>query len=156
MRLDDKTPVISLEVEVKGYEMLSAFPLQTLPSNPSPITNTPQLTPLGLLGKMTGAAALISTKTTLLSEHRLQSTIVLKALGVLGLYVSTLPSVSIADNLLVLMKGKVIPGHTVSISKVSGKVLEIDVEKAWREMELDPGWGNEVAVEVILTTENIK
>ena len=157
MRLDDKTPVISLEVEVKGYEILSAFPLQTLPSNPAstPTASSaaPQITPLGLLGKMTGAAAIISTKTTLVSDHRLQSTIALKALGILGVYISTLPSLSIANNLLILLKGKVVPEHTVSVSSTDGRVLEIDVEKAWREMKLDPGWGNEIAVEVFLTDD---
>lgn len=52
---------------------------------------------------------------------------------------------SIDDDVLVLLFGKVVPKHTVRKSE-NGKVLEIDLEKAWREMGLDQKVrvGNEV------------
>ena len=148
LRLDSEVPVVSLEVEVKGYEILSAFPLRTFKVSSS-AESVMKIAPLGLLGKMTGAAAIISTNFEPAPNQRLRLTVTLKALGVLGVYVSTLHDMSIADDLLILMKGKVIPQHTVIMSKQS-PILEIDVEKAWNEMDLQPGWGNEVEVEIFL------
>lgn len=46
--------------------------------------------------------------------------------------------------------GKVIPVHTVSVSKIDVHVLEINVETAWKEMDLEPGWGNEVGIQIYL------
>jgi len=67
-----------------------------------------------------------------------------------GLYISTLPSISFKDSLMITIQGKVVPVHTINVSKVSEFVLEIDVEKAWKEMELDSGWSNEVEVKVYI------
>jgi hypothetical protein len=51
---------------------------------------------------------------------------------------------------MITIQGKVLPVHTISISKVSEFVLEIDVEKAWAEMELESGWSNEVEVKIYI------
>jgi len=48
------------------------------------------------------------------------------------------------------MGGKVLPIHTVSVSKADPHVLEVDLEKAWKELELDAGWSNEVEVKVYI------
>ena len=42
-----------------------------------------------------------------------------------------------------------IPMHTAKID-ANMPVLEIDVEKAWDELGLVAGWGNEVKVEVLV------
>ena len=42
------------------------------------------------------------------------------------------------------------PVHTVKVSEVDKHVLEIDVEKAWKELDLESGWSNEVEVKVYL------
>jgi hypothetical protein len=55
-------------------------------------------------------------------------------------------SPSFPSFLLVTIQGRAIPGHTVSVSKLDNKVLEIDLQTAWREMRLDAGWSNEVNV----------
>lgn len=107
MRLDSETPIVSLEVEVKGYEILSAFPLRpvTLPSCQTS-NSTPTATKvgvLGLLGKMTGAAAVLSTCGKVAKNGRLQIEVVLKALGVVGIYISTLHEKTIQDDVLVMM-----------------------------------------------------
>jgi hypothetical protein len=73
---------------------------------------------------------------------------------VAGLYISTLPKISFKDELMVTIQGKVLPVHTISISKVSEYVIEIDVEKAWKEMELDSGWSNEVEVKIYINPGN--
>jgi hypothetical protein len=51
---------------------------------------------------------------------------------------------------MITIQGKVLPVRTISVSKVSEYVLEIDVEKAWEELELDSGWSNEVEVKIYI------
>ena len=73
----------------------------------------------------------------------------LKALGTLGLYISSLPQKSVEDDIMVMLSEKVVPMHTVTIAK-QAPVLEVDVEAAWNEMELEAGWSNEVRVLVLV------
>ena len=144
-------PVVSLEVEVKGWEILSAYRLHSvsLPHIPTSITPCSKIAVLGLLGKMTGSCAATRTDIALNTKGRLHIEVALKALGVLGIYISNLSEMSVERDLLITMQGKVIPMHTVSISE-SAPVLEVDVERAWEEMDLKPGWANEVGVEVFV------
>lgn len=55
---------------------------------------------------------------------------------------------SIEDDFIIMI-GKPIPLHTV---KLSGRdsILEIDIECAWKEMDLDSGWSNEVIVDIFM------
>ena len=69
------------------------------------------------------------------------------------MYISHLPSLSIADDFIATISGRVIPPSTVSISQHSEKILDIDVEKAWREVEAPVGWGNEVDIKVYFTLQ---
>ena len=150
MRVDSETPVVSLEVEVKGYEILSAFPLNSISSHASEHSEPPtSIAVLGLLGKMTGPAAVLSTKVNAAENGRLRISTTLKALGTLGIYISNLHSRSLEKDLLIMISGNVIPVHTVKIAS-EAPVLEIDIEKAWDEMGLEPGWGNEISVEVFV------
>jgi len=47
-----------------------------------------------------------------------------------------------------------VPQHVVTINPEhcpgGSAVLEIDIGRAWEEMELDSGWNNEVGVDVFL------
>lgn len=151
MKLSSETTVISLEVEVKGYEILSAYPLLALPSPKasSPDSSATKVAVLGLLGKMTGAAAVVRSQTRLEENGRLRIELALKALGRLGIYVSTLHEKSVEDDVLVMISEKVVPMHTVKIAE-QAPVLEIDVEAAWDEMGLQAGWSNEIRVLVLL------
>ena len=151
MKLDSEMPVISLEVEVKGSEILSAYPTQSLKIRGSSGLKSAnsKVAVLGLLGKMTGAAAVLRSYVRIEEHGRLNIQVVLKALGTLGIYISGLHEKSIEDDILILMGGKVIPMHTVKIDK-NAPVLEVDVETAWDELELQPGWSNEVGVEVFV------
>lgn len=151
MKLDSQTPVISLEVEVKGYEILSAYALRsfTLQGSTGLESSATKVAVIGLLGKMTGAAAVTRKETKIEDNGRLNIQVALKALGTLGIYISTLHERSVADNILILISGKVIPIQTVKISE-EAPVLEIDVEKAWDEMGLEPGWNNEVNLSVLV------
>ena len=146
IRLDSKMPVVSVEIDVKGYEILSAYRLQVIDRNSSPT----KVAILGLLGKMTGAAAVTSSNMKI-DDHngRLQIEVALKALGVLGIFVSTLHNMSVEDDLLIMMHGRVIPMDTVKIRE-DKPILEVDVEKAWDTMNIEPGWSNEVTLEVFV------
>lgn len=61
---------------------------------------------------------------------------------------------TIEDDFLVTIQNSVIPVHTVSLSKDHDCVLEIDIEKAWQEMGLHPGWGNEVEMTVVFAIDH--
>ncbi len=53
---------------------------------------------------------------------------------------------------MVLISGRPIPLSAISRSKISDYVLEIDVERAWKEMQFPGGgWSNEVGVEVFIS-----
>ena len=152
IRLDSEVPVVSLEVEVKGYEILSAYRLSSfhITSTNSRRSSPTKVATLGLLGKMTGAAAVTSSSVKVEEQNeRLRIEVSLKALGVLGIYVSTLHEMSVEDDILVMMSGMVIPLDTVKICE-DRPVLEIDVEKAWDKMKIQPGWSNEVTLEVFV------
>ena len=152
MQLNAENPVISLEVEVKGYEILSAYPLLALPSSSQPSSSTPdtKVAVLGLLGKMTGAAAVVGSETRREENGRVRVEVALKALGSLGVYVSSLGGgKSVVDDVLVLVQGRVVPVHTVRIQE-QAPVLEVDVERAWDEMGLEAGWSNELKVELFV------
>lgn len=49
---------------------------------------------------------------------------------------------------MITILGKVVPIEAVGISGVDKHVLEVDVERAWRILGLDPGWSNEVGVKI--------
>lgn len=69
----------------------------------------------------------------------------------LGVYVSTLPYLSIEGDLMVTIQGQPIPPHTVK--KGNASVLEIDIETAWNEMGLKSGWANEVEMKFYFPLE---
>ena len=151
MKLNSETPIISLKVEIKGYEILSSYPLLALP-NPqasTPKSSSTKVAVLGLLGKMTGAAAVIRSETRLEGKGRVRVELTLKALGTLGIYVSSLHEKTVEDDVLVMISEKVVPMHTVKIAE-QAPVLEVNVEAAWDELGLQAGWSNEVRVLVLI------
>lgn len=50
------------------------------------------------------------------------------------------------DDFMVTIQEKPVPARTVRVSSVSGCVLEVDVEAAFKEMDLESRWTNEVEV----------
>ena len=71
----------------------------------------------------------------------------------LGVYISTLPEMSIEDNFMVTIQGSAVPPKTVSFCHHDKHVLEIDIETAWNEMGLQPGWSNEVEVKLYISVD---
>ncbi|MCJ1471972.1 hypothetical protein MMC13_000616 [Lambiella insularis] len=151
MALHDRVPLVSLELQTKHWEILSMFPIHNVPQHHPDIPKDVKVAVIGLLGKMTGAAAIVESKVLVETNGRLHISTTLKALGILGLYISTLQTHSIEDDFLAMILGKAVPLHTVSKSASSDYLLEIDVERAWKEMKLYSAWNNEVTVEVFMS-----
>lgn len=84
MRLDDKNRALSLELAVKGWEILSSFPLHSFKLKGSQQVDGIKVAVLGLLEKMTGAAAVLTTEMHVDGNGRLRIESSIKALGVLG------------------------------------------------------------------------
>lgn len=86
MALGDKLDLVALDVAVKGWEILSAFSVHsfTLSGSRGTRDNLTRVAVLGLLGKMTGAAAVMSSDIYIEGNGRLRIQTALKALGVLG------------------------------------------------------------------------
>jgi len=98
---------------------------------------------------MTGSAAVTGYDIYTEENGNLRLWTSLKALGVLGIYVSDLATRSVRDNFLVLIFGKPIPVGCVRKSS-DPHVLEIDVEEAWKVSGEKAGWSNEVSIEVFM------
>jgi hypothetical protein len=76
-----KRVAISTDLGVKGYDILSAYPLQ----GPFQVkSGDVSVAPLGLLGKLSGAAAIVNSNIVLESNGRLRVWISLKAFGIYG------------------------------------------------------------------------
>lgn len=86
MKLGDKLALILLDIAVKGWEILTAYPLHsfTLSGSRGVKHQMTRVAILGLLGKMTGAAAVINSDIYIETNGRLRIWTALKALGILG------------------------------------------------------------------------
>jgi hypothetical protein len=138
--------LVLTSLDVRGYDILTAYPLESFESEKRGRVYAANL---GLLGKMTGAAAIMGTDFDLERDGKVRLTTSLKTLGVLGVYISALPELTIEDDFIATIQGQVIPVHTASVSDVDPHVLEVDVEAAWQELGLHAGWGNEVEVRIV-------
>jgi hypothetical protein len=167
--------VLTLSLPTRGYDVLCAFPLTAFESRTR--GQEVLLANLGLVGKMTGCAAVLNTVYDLRENGRMLVDTTLKALGVLGeladtpsvlkvswavmlliwpvtgIYISVLPELSLQDDFMVTIQGQPIPPHTVSVNEGDQHVLDVDIESAWQEMGLESGWANEVEVKVYFAME---
>jgi len=146
MTRDEKEAIVGFRLDYAGWDILTAYPLQHFTVHHKSVA----VAIMGLVDKMTGVAAMTNYDIYVEENGRLRIWVSLKALGVLGLYASDLEGRSIEESLMVMIYGKPIPFHCVAVSRRCRNVLEIDVERAWREGELDSGWSNEVSLEIFL------
>lgn len=156
MRPMGQNSLVAVSLEPKGWEILTAFPIRSFTLEGSRgCSSTSTLTHvavLGLLGKMTGVAAVVSSDIYVVDNGRLRFDINLKALGVLGIYFSDLHRKSIDQNVMILISGQPIPRNTVwKDGGDQSKVLAVDVLRAWKALGLDSGWSNEVAVQIFVS-----
>ncbi|KAH9906133.1 glycoside hydrolase family 36 protein [Xylariomycetidae sp. FL2044] len=149
--LEGPHPYLTVSLGVRGYDIFTAYPITQFDSETNGRIFTANL---GLIEKMTGAAAIMTNHSELLHTGKVFVDTRLKALGVMGLYVSSLPDMSLDRDFIVTIQGSVIPRHTVKPNKSNSQVLEIDVETAWNEMGLEAGWSNEVELKVWFDIEH--
>jgi len=177
---NDHFSFVQVEIPIQGWEILSAYPMRTFElerKEPAAGPASVSVSNLGLLGKMTGAAAVVNMDMYIeKSSGRLKVWTSLKALGIygefkppffllsifspmlnymlnlwyLGLYVSDLSDRSLKDDFMALLFGRPIPLHCVKVNDQSPNVLEIDVVRAWKESDSKASWSNEVAIEIVI------
>ncbi|KAJ5175227.1 Aldolase-type TIM barrel [Penicillium canariense] len=149
--------LVSVILEEKGWEILTAYPTRPFRLRGGGGSNPPgeaftHVAILGLLGKMTGAAAVVSSDISMTENGRLRFDVHLKALGTLGIYISDLQDRGIADNFMVMILGQPVPQKTVwKEGGENANVLAIDVLAAWKAMKLDSGWSNEAFVQIFVS-----
>jgi hypothetical protein len=145
---------VHLELSTRGWEILSAYPLQTFMLKRSREASGPeevQVANLGILEKMTGAAAIVNTNSYIdRSSGRLRIWTSLKVLGTYGVYISNLKDRNLDDDFMALIFGMPIAKHCVKVNGTCENVLEIDTTRAWKESDSKASWSNEVAVEIIV------
>ncbi|KAI9831128.1 MAG: hypothetical protein M1819_005216 [Sarea resinae] len=142
--------IVALDIDVGQWEILSAHPVQKFKLQKTREAGDEiRIANFGLLGKMTGAAAIVNTDIYVEDNGRLRFWTSLKALGVLGLYISGLESRTLEDDFMVTILGRAVPFHTIAKDDARN-ILKIDTEQAWHEMGLNGGWSNEVQVEVFI------
>lgn len=125
-----------------GWELFTAVPVVEI-THPTLMGHF-SFGVLGIISAMSGVSALIHQSIASETAH-IAVTITLKALGTLGFYISDLESKDITK-FLVTIAGNVVPFHTVKKSS-QNRVLEIDLETAWDELNLSAGWSNEILIE---------
>jgi hypothetical protein len=54
--------------------------------------------------------------------------------------------------MIITILGKVLPLSTIQNSKIDSHVLEIDIAAAWKELDLEAGWSNEVEVKIFINS----
>jgi Raffinose synthase or seed imbibition protein Sip1 len=81
-----ETSLVALDLPPRGWEILSAYPVRSIQHGNGDKKRLLKIVNLGLLGKMTGAVAVLSTEIKVPdgSFDKLRLTIRLKTLGVLG------------------------------------------------------------------------
>ncbi|KAK5632632.1 hypothetical protein RRF57_008346 [Xylaria bambusicola] len=161
---------LGITLQPRGYDIFTAYPLTHLDTESNGRICTASL---GLIDKMTGAAALIANHFEFLPTGMVFSTTRLKALGTLGrpslitgcatypsltgslgLYISDLPHMSIERDFMITIQGLPIPFHTVTVDRKDDHVLAVDIQMAWSEMGLNSGWSNEVEVRINFDAEH--
>ncbi|CRK48401.1 hypothetical protein BN1723_007998 [Verticillium longisporum] len=136
---------ISLPHGPEGSDILCAYPLTDFASENNGTVYTANL---GLVRKFSGAAAIVNSDFELDHTGKVQLQTRLKALGTLGIYISNLPKLTIDDDFIATIQGHIIKAEAVSVSKYHPQLLEIDVEGAWHDLQLKPGWSNEVEIKM--------
>ncbi|KAK2594995.1 hypothetical protein QQS21_007302 [Conoideocrella luteorostrata] len=161
--IGETLPLITISLDVQRFEILCAFPVTAFEGSKYGNGHTGVL---GLIGKMTGCSAITSSSIIQSMTGTVVVTCSLKALGTLGqwqyflreneeadikntgIYISRLAQMDIGDDFMVTIKDMPVPLETVQRSTVDSRVLEIDVEQAWKLMGPTAQLEREVQVKV--------
>lgn len=88
MQVIDSSSLVYVSFGIRGYDILSAYPLSGFVDEST--GGTIRIANLGLLGKMAGAAAVVDNRITKLENGRISIDTNIKALGVLGMLPSSI------------------------------------------------------------------
>ncbi|KAI1827497.1 glycoside hydrolase family 36 protein [Xylaria intraflava] len=145
-----QTGHLVIRLEKGGYDILTAYPVTQLNSEAKGgIT----VASLGLIDKITGAAAIVENRFRSLPAGRVISVTRLKALGTLGLYISALHHMSTERDFMVTIQGQPVPFRVVTVDQNDCRVLTVNIQDAWTEMGLSFGLSNEVEVKIYFDAE---
>lgn len=143
----DPLALLPVTLDVRGYNIFTGYPLTQCHSEKR---GSIYMANMGLITKMTGAAAIMmSSFEMLLGSRRVAGYMRLKALGLLGIYISILPDLTIEGNFMATLQGEVIPAHTVSIDEYDEHVLRIDLEEAYIKNDLYSDPSNEIELKLL-------
>ena len=146
MKKGDERSMVRVELDVRGWSILSAHPLRSFDRGSG--VNT-AVAILGMLGKLTGPAGVTGHEIHIEEPSgRLRIWTSMKVLGRVGIWISDLSEKSVDEDIMVLMFGQVVPRDAID---VDGCTLGIDVERAWNESGQEAGWSNEVTVEIFVS-----
>lgn len=56
------------------------------------------------------------------------------------------------QDFMVTIQGEPVPWHTISLSSGSDLVFQVDVDRAWYELDAHSGWNNDVRIQVSFST----
>jgi hypothetical protein len=135
--------LVQATLAVRAYDIWTALPVHRFRVHEREV----DVAVIGLLGKMTGACALVGSEFKNEGE-RLRVSVQLKALGVLGIWVSDMGERTV-EQFMVMLRGQAVPAERVKIDGENG-VLEVDVQGAWDDLDLNAGWNNELGVDVFI------
>ena len=149
--------MLSCTLPVRGWDVWSAFPVKAVEVDDEEV----QVAVLGLVAKITGAAAVLGWEIIAVEEgKRVKCSVRLKAMGVLGIWIAGGDSEEKEEgrerwqkeNMMVMIQNRAVPINMVQVVSEGvegdGRVIEVDVLGAWDEMGLDAGWSNELSVDV--------
>ncbi len=85
LQVVDKKALVYVSLGIRGYEILSAYPLRGFFNDQK--DETTWIANLGLLGKMAGAAAIVDNRVMKLENGRIFIDTNIKALGTLGKWI---------------------------------------------------------------------
>ncbi|KAH7244535.1 glycoside hydrolase family 36 protein [Fusarium redolens] len=122
--------IFTSSLNVRGYDIFTAYPLQMFTVG---TCGQIGISNMGLLGKMTGCAGVISSSIERYPNQRILLTTELKALGTLGVYITLLPGLVIGDSLSVSLFGHCVDTFT-RVSTTNTCMLEVNLELAWRRV----------------------
>lgn len=128
---------------LRGFELLYSHPILSIPL---PQSKTQKVSILGLMNKMTGPAAVLST-TIKESKVETKVTVGLKALGTLGVWSES----EVKMDMVVSIMGHDVGNEWWTARKVDrdgkGYLLEVDVEGFWDAIGVKPKKGGEILVD---------
>ncbi|RKF61929.1 putative galactinol--sucrose galactosyltransferase 6 [Erysiphe neolycopersici] len=146
LQTSDPNTLLCVSLGTRGFDIISAFPLTKIFNKNK--DEEISIAILGLLGKMTGAAAVVKTRTLQLKNEIILIEICLKALGILGIFMSSPINSVTKRSINASILGIKLPADTIKVNEVDAHVIEIDVAKAWQQLRLRSGEENEVEIKV--------